>query len=814
MQLHLPLFALIAASSLSAQNLEPSSVLDDGLRSGPGYFSPQVGPDGRLVGSGPAIRDQVADPSAPDGSVGGPLVGPLQEGCVSLNPSGGTLSVAGFATAWFLHRVVAPRKMSVVSFDFFCRMSTSTTVVNTGLFKESGGLPASTPWRTSRMSVGTSPGWYRSTLSSSEEFNKGQVFYIGFQVPSSAFKPALTGGNSGTYYWNTSSPWKGPYTGKFGWRVNCYAPSYAYATGIGCNTQHSTGMGQGRFAASLNANAVTNNSAVWVKGAQFMHRVVATRDFYVNGVSFLSRVSSTAAEVTCEMRLGDGPSSSPGTLVRSGKMYVDASSSWNRTSWAPYLMRRGSIFYLGYTTPSSVSLYISTDDGYPTTYHWRSSSASSWSNAVTTRKFALKVHSQYVDSLNLTAAGNDSTLFAADATFAHKIWSYSDQWVSGFGFLCRVSSGTENVRFVLYAADSTGKPSGSPLRAVTRLVNTTSQWVDVHFTPLLMPRGTEYFVGYETPSNSRLRPAAQGSNLQNSVYYWKAKSSKTWNGYFNTTPFAFRVYDSRMQANPYTTSNAINSFASDARFAFRTVAADDMWVDGFELLCSVPTGSEELMTWLFLADGPAGAPGRAVKWGSMSVNSSHRWNYSSFHEPYLIQQGTPFYVVLATPKLQTIRLRASSGTATPYHWRKENSSSWTGPVTSAPIAFKVRGSTGVMHLAYHGEAELGQTLRINLIGASPNKIYGLVLGLSDSQWGPIPLPWEIPLWSGCRMYASYDLVLAAGSTDPQGTVTQRLPIPNSVQLLRMQFYNQFWVLEQNSPLEMSWSSGGHVVIGG
>jgi hypothetical protein len=71
-------------------------------------------------------------------------------------------------------------------------------------------------------------------------------------------------------------------------------------------------------------------------------------------------------------------------------------------------MRRGSIFYLGYTTPSSVSLYISTDDGYPTTYHWRSSSASSWSNAVTTRKFALKVHSQYVDSLNLTAAGNES----------------------------------------------------------------------------------------------------------------------------------------------------------------------------------------------------------------------------------------------------------------------------------------------------------------------------------------------------------------------------------------------------------------------
>jgi hypothetical protein len=504
----------------------------------------------------------------------------------------------------------------------------------------------------------------------------------------------------------------------------------------------------------------------------------------------------------------------PGALVRTGSMSVVSSSRFNAADWTPYYVRKGTAFFLGYKTPSTSTFRVSTDDGVNTTYYWRPSSSTSWNGAFSTRKFALKIHTRYADGENFSATGNASNSYSTDATFLHGIDANSDQWVSGFGFRCEVTSGTENVRFVLYRSGHDNKPVGSPIRSVTRQVTTTSQYVDVHFSPVLIARGERYFIGYETPSSGTLRPAASGANVYDTYYYWKKNSASSWNGPFNPAGFAFRVYKARLQANPYTDANASNSFVANSRFVWEIRQSENMWIHGFELFCDVASGSEVLNTYLYTSDSN-GQPYALARTGKMTVTTFNDWRSTTFTTPYYVPAGTRVFVGVGTPSSQGLRFRASTSGSNPtYYWRDNTSSTWTGPVTTIPVGFKLHAHTGTLRLAYNGTPEIGQPLRIELQGASPNKIFGLVLGFSGSSWGPIPLPWDIPIFPGCTMYASYDLILAAGSTGATGNVSATLPIPNALGLLRASFYNQFWVIERSSPLEMSWSNGGRVTIGG
>ena len=783
----------------------------------------QANADG-TVGNAPVFpNDHKPGPLKPPGTTDAPVLGPQEDGCVTLNNGGGSLSTTTFLTGrWFVHKVVAPRNMRVASFEFFCRASSSVKV-NTGLFLDSSGKPASSPVRTSTMSVSTSAGFRRSTLSSSYYMSKGRVFYIGYTIPTSGkFYVDLTGGANTAYFWGppVSSTWTGPITSrKAAWRVNCYDPGTTWTFGSSCNTASSRGQGQGSWATGLNVEATTNNSRSWVANGRFQFRIVAPRDMYVDGASFLSRVTSGSANCTVEMYLGNGTSSSPGTRVRSGTTRLTTTSRWNRASWTPYFVKKGTIYYVGYVAPTNMR--ISTDDGASTTYYYRSPTASSFGGPYSYDyiKFPVRVHTQYCENENVLASSNATTSFIRGAKFMHQHVADSDQWVSGFGFRCRVASGSATVRFEMRLADRNGRPLNSAVRAVNRSVTSSSSYRDVHFTPVFVPRGATYYVGYVVPTSTSvtLYPRASGTTY-NTYYYWQQPTGTTWSGY-GSYAFARRIYSSRTQLNPYTTANSTSQFVPNAYFVFQATAPDDMWVSGFELFADLNSGSANATTVLYRANGSGGSPGSLVRTGSMGMNTANVWRKSHFETPYYFAKGTKFYVGIRTPSSSTIRLRfrASSGSNANYFWRPATQATWNGGTTgfNTPVGFKVHGHTGAARLVYSGIPEIGKSVQVKLVGASTSRIYGLLFSPSATKWGPITLPWDLPFWSGCKLYVGYDSLLATGSTGSSGTGTVTIPVPNAKNLINLRFYNQFWVLERTgSSLEMSWTNGGGVRIGG
>ena len=221
------------------------------------------------------------------------------------------------------------------------------------------------------------------------------------------------------------------------------------------------------------------------------------------------------------------------------------------------------------------------------------------------------------------------------------------------------------MRFALHLADSSGKPKSSSIRAVTRVVNSSSSMDDVHFSPVFLSKGTRYFVGYTVPSSSSVSfyPQASGSGLYNTGYYWKDATATSWAGPYTSRPFAKRIYTSRTQLNPYTTGTNSATFSANSYFLMRSVAPGDMWVDGFEMFTELNAGRSTVSTVLFLGNGSGGRPGSLVRAATMEVDTSATWRRTQFQTPYFVAKGTVFYVGVRTPSSSStpMRLRSSSG---------------------------------------------------------------------------------------------------------------------------------------------------------
>ncbi|PIE23469.1 MAG: hypothetical protein CSA62_07580 [Planctomycetota bacterium] len=783
----------------------------------------QHNPDG-TVGNAPVFPSiQNSSPFTPPGSLTGPILSPQEKGVVALNKNGGTLSKLVFLKdRWFVHKVVAPRNMTITNFEFFCQTNLQKLKVTTGLFLDSSGKPAKTPVRTSSMFAWKSAAFRGSPLSAPLYLSKGRVFYIGYKIPKTGqFYVDLINGSNTTYFWGPpiSPSWQGPLSHrKVAWRIDSYDRGYTYTFGSACNTKNSRGQGQGTWAKGINADATTTNNRAWKANARIVLPVYANRDMLVTGISCLSRVTKGSAWAGAEMYLNNGPNGSPGTRVRARGMLQSTTSRWNRANWRPYFVRKGTIYYVGFQIPNNYR--ISTDEGSSTPYYYRGPKDTKFSGPYSYSyiKFPLRVHTKYCENENQLASGNATAPYIRGAKFMHSHYADSDQWVSGFGFRCRVASGSASVRFELRLADDKGRPLNSAVRAVIRRVDSSNGYKDVHFTPIFIPRGSTYYVGYIIPDSSSVTfyPKASGTTYKTS-YYWQSKSSSAWNSYSN--PFARRIFTARTQLNPYATSNSTTAFSNDTDFAIKVTAPADMWVDGFELFASISSGNPTIGTNLYRANGPGGSPGQRVGHGIMPMDTISRWRPTAFAAPVFFAKGTSFYVGVTTLKTTQQRLRMSlnSGTKASYFWKRTTQSKWNGGTTgyTTPIALKVHGRTGAARLSYHGPAAIGTSLQVKLIGASPLRPYGLIFSPSSLKWGPIFLPWELPFWRRCKLYVGYDSLLTTGSTGSTGNRTIALPIPNDKNLIHVRFYNQFWVLERlGSQFEMSWTNGGGVRIGG
>ena len=147
--------------------------------------------------------------------------------------------------------------------------------------------------------------------------------------------------------------------------------------------------------------------------------------------------------------------------------------------------------------------------------------------------------------------------------------------------------------------------------------------------------------------------------------------------------------------------------------------------------------------------------------------------------------------------------------------------------TIVPASFSVFGNgcsgsvgTPELHLAQGGQVNLpliGETFNIQLSGM-PIFIFNVpfgILGFSKTQWGGIPLPYDLSnlgFWN-CTQFVSLDFSI--GLVNNGGVATWAIPVPNNPNLIGLTFYVQGVVIDLGvNPGDAILTNAAEGVIGG
>jgi hypothetical protein len=125
------------------------------------------------------------------------------------------------------------------------------------------------------------------------------------------------------------------------------------------------------------------------------------------------------------------------------------------------------------------------------------------------------------------------------------------------------------------------------------------------------------------------------------------------------------------------------------------------------------------------------------------------------------------------------------------------------------------GGNGIPVLSNTGRPVINTTFSVDLAQAAPSTVAVLALGVSNSQWGTLPLPLDLTAAGapGCNLLCSIE---ASGgvATSNAGTASAPFPLPNSVTLVGVRFYNQWLVVDKTANrLGIAFSNGGNALIG-
>jgi choice-of-anchor B domain-containing protein len=151
--------------------------------------------------------------------------------CASVNPNGGSLSNQTNQYE-YTFRVPSIGSTQVNSFDIYTRSNSGTIVRPAHLYLASGGGPASTPFATTTITVGTTPGFYTATFGSPVSVNG--TFYVGYENSPSGIISNLTSGSNGTGHYRTAVTGNWSQSGlvqRPSYRVSCVQQAVAPALG-------------------------------------------------------------------------------------------------------------------------------------------------------------------------------------------------------------------------------------------------------------------------------------------------------------------------------------------------------------------------------------------------------------------------------------------------------------------------------------------------------------------------------------------------------------------------------------------------------
>ena len=147
--------------------------------------------------------------------------GSATQACPELNGSGGTLS--GNTNQYeYTYEVPNSSTLQVSSFEIYTESTTGSITRPAHLYLASGNGPASTPFATTTITVGTTPGFYTATLGAPVTVNG--TFYVGYENSPNGVISNLNAGATGVGHYRTavSGNWnQSGLVDRPSWRVQC-----------------------------------------------------------------------------------------------------------------------------------------------------------------------------------------------------------------------------------------------------------------------------------------------------------------------------------------------------------------------------------------------------------------------------------------------------------------------------------------------------------------------------------------------------------------------------------------------------------------
>jgi len=248
---------------------------------------------------------------------------------------------------------------------------------------------------------------------------------------------------------------------------------------------------------------------------------------------------------------------------------------------------------------------------------------------------------------------------------------------------------------------------------------------------------------------------------------------------------------------------------------------------------SNPSGNQTIKFHFHLADNqtPPRPVITPVKSGTMVVGPSYGLYSGTLSSPLVIPANTQYYVAWETAGMRH-PICSSGGTPTSYWWHPPSATTWNGTFTHnwayrvdtagcpAVASYKTygagcKGSNGVPALSNTGLPKLGQSFQVDLGNARANAPALITLGLSDTKFGALVLPFDLTLIGApsCKLLASPETLIPF-ATSGTGTASIKFMIPNLSSLNNVSLFNQFMISDPTvNKLTLVFSNGGKMTMG-
>ncbi|MCB9889998.1 MAG: hypothetical protein H6836_10530 [Planctomycetes bacterium] len=269
-------------------------------------------------------------------------------------------------------------------------------------------------------------------------------------------------------------------------------------------------------------------------------------------------------------------------------------------------------------------------------------------------------------------------------------------------------------------------------------------------------------------------------------------------------------------SNP--TGGTLASAQNSNIFALRVPPSSNLRVvTGFELYTGLynTTTPLTITTEIYGAD-TAGAPtGSPLATGNMVIFGGAGWYKTTFTTPLIVQPNTTIFLSYGSVASQMYFPFVSSGNLASHFWHPQTATTWNG---TPPLGFQtVRwawklncGSGGAPSLSNTGVPTLGTTFSVDLSSAPANAGAIFAIGVSNTAWGSIGLPFDLSVLNapGCNLYVSLEFQFLV-TTTAAGGYSFSLSIPNDSRLKGFHFYNQYGVGSPTAnPFGVAFSNAG------